>query len=107
MLAGTEQGNGLQVRMSVADFGDGRTVGQHRGEGSSPCQAVVHDRSPHVRQVMRDPAATLDLAGHRGAGTPDRHAHLRHDATPHIVPMYQLDISGRQFAVARLTRELR
>jgi hypothetical protein len=28
---------------------------------------------------------------------------LRHDATPHIVPMYQIDISGRQFAVARLT----
>jgi hypothetical protein len=32
---------------------------------------------------------------------------LRHDATPHIVPIYQLDISGRRFAVARLTRELR
>src|ERR687886_2920433 len=39
-----------QVRMSVADVGDGRTAGQHRGEGSSPCQAVVHDRSPHVRR---------------------------------------------------------
>jgi hypothetical protein len=65
-----------QVRMSVADVGDGRTAGQHRGEGSSPCQAVVHDRSPHVRQVTTDLAATLDLAGHRGAGTPDRHARL-------------------------------
>jgi hypothetical protein len=53
------------------------------------------------------PAATLDLAGCRGAGTPGRHAVLRHDATRHIVPMYQLDISGRQFAVARPTRELR
>jgi hypothetical protein len=33
--------------------------------------------------------------------------HLRHDAAPHIVPMYRVDISGRRFAVARLTRELR
>jgi len=32
---------------------------------------------------------------------------LWHDATLHIVPMYQVDISGRRFAVARLTRELR
>jgi len=31
---------------------------------------------------------------------------LRHYATPHIVPIYQLDTSGRRFAVARLTREL-
>jgi hypothetical protein len=32
---------------------------------------------------------------------------LRHDATPHIVPIYQFDISGRGLPMARLTRELR
>jgi hypothetical protein len=32
---------------------------------------------------------------------------LRLDVTLHIVPMYLLDISGRRFAAARLTRELR
>jgi hypothetical protein len=41
--------------------------------------------------------------------TPTSHAQalLRYDATRHIVPIYQLDISGRQLAVARLTREVR
>ncbi|MCA2229035.1 YciI family protein [Nonomuraea aurantiaca] len=33
--------------------------------------------------------------------------HLWHYATRHIVPMYPVDISGRRFAVARLTRERR
>jgi hypothetical protein len=72
-----EQADGL--KFLIRDRGTAsspRTAGQHRGEGSSPCQAVVHDRSPQVRQVATDPVATLDLAGHCGAGTPDRHARL-------------------------------
>ena len=32
---------------------------------------------------------------------------LRHEATVYIVLMYQFDISGRQFAAARQTREPR
>jgi hypothetical protein len=39
----------------------------------------------------------------RPTATPD----LRHDATSHTVPIYQIDTSARRFAVARVTRELR
>jgi hypothetical protein len=42
-----------------------------------------------------------------GQSTPDAMPGLRHNATPYIVPMYQFDISGRWFALAWVTRELR
>jgi hypothetical protein len=48
-----------------------------------------------------------NLAGHRVAGRPDAMPDLRYHAPLHIVPMYQLDISGRRLAGGRFRRELR
>jgi ubiquinone/menaquinone biosynthesis C-methylase UbiE len=54
----------------------------------------------HLTCTRRCARLWLSLRIHRAARSEHRHAHLRYDATRHIVPMYQSDISDQRLGHA-------
>jgi len=58
-----EFGSAQQIWVGIAYIGHGRTASEDGGKRRPPGQPVVHDRSPHARQVTTELSAAGDPAG--------------------------------------------